>query len=73
MTSYFSTQIDDLQGIYTAETYWVSFAVIMALSFIALFFLSRFLMTVTESLESRAKLTSVWFKKKFSRKPKSDV
>ncbi|KAL2043302.1 hypothetical protein N7G274_003608 [Stereocaulon virgatum] len=36
MTGYFSTQIQDLQGIYTAKTYWVCFAVIMALSFIFL-------------------------------------
>jgi hypothetical protein len=36
MTGYFSTQIQDLQGIYTAKTYWACFAVIMALSFIFL-------------------------------------
>lgn len=36
MTGYFSTQIQDFQGIYTAKTYWVCFAVIMALSFIFL-------------------------------------
>ena len=39
MTGYFSVQIVDLQGIYTAKTYWVCFAVIMALSF---FFLIAF-------------------------------
>lgn len=32
MTAYFSTQIDDLQGVYTKSDYWVSFAVIMFLS-----------------------------------------
>ncbi|KAL2059641.1 hypothetical protein ABVK25_000934 [Lepraria finkii] len=36
MTGYFSTQIQDLQGIYTAKTYWICFAVIMALSFVFL-------------------------------------
>ncbi|KAJ9389459.1 hypothetical protein DTO063F5_1952 [Paecilomyces variotii] len=36
MTAYFSTQIDDLQGVYTARTYWVSFGVIMVLTIIAL-------------------------------------
>ena len=36
MTAYFSTQIDDLAGVYTAKTYWISFAVIMALSFLFL-------------------------------------
>lgn len=73
MTSYFSTQIQDLQDIYTAETYWVSFAVIVSISFIALFFLSRFLVTVTESLESRSRSMSIWCKKKFGRKAKNDV
>ena len=37
MTGYFSTQITDLQNVYTAKTYWVSFAVIFALSFLFLF------------------------------------
>ncbi|MCJ1305133.1 hypothetical protein MMC08_007947 [Hypocenomyce scalaris] len=36
MTSYFSVSISDLQGIYTAKTYWTAFAIIMALSFIFL-------------------------------------
>lgn len=36
MTAYFSVQIDDIQGKYTITTYWVAFAVIMALSFIFL-------------------------------------
>ncbi len=37
MTAYFSTQISDLQGIYTATTYWVCFAVVISISFIFLF------------------------------------
>ena len=36
MTAYFSVQIEDLQGAYTATTYWVCFAVIMAISFLFL-------------------------------------
>ena len=36
MTGYFSVQIQDLQGVYTAKTYWVSFVVIMTLSIIVL-------------------------------------
>ncbi|OJJ49786.1 hypothetical protein ASPZODRAFT_58856 [Penicilliopsis zonata CBS 506.65] len=32
MTAYFSTQIDDLQGVYTKNDYWVAFGVIMFLS-----------------------------------------
>jgi hypothetical protein len=72
MTSYFSTQIPDLQNIYTSEDYWVSFAVIMGISLILLFFLSRVLVSVTESLEARARSISNWFKR-FGRKPKNDV
>lgn len=55
MTSYFSVAIPDLQGVYTAKTYWVSFAVIMGSSFVCLFFLSRFLMVVSESLDRGVK------------------
>ena len=36
MTAYFSVQIEDLAGVYTHVTYWVSFAVVMALSIIFL-------------------------------------
>jgi hypothetical protein len=79
MTSYFSTQITDLQGVYTAKDYWATFAVIMFLSFIALFFLSRFLVRVTESLEARVNRTSAWCKRAFQksippkRKSKEDI
>jgi hypothetical protein len=60
MTGYFSVQIDDLQGAYTAKTYWVAFAVIMGLSFVALFFFSRLLLTFTESADARIKQFSQW-------------
>ena len=36
MTGYFSVQIADLDGVYTAKTYWVCFVVIMTLSFVFL-------------------------------------
>ena len=36
MTAYFSVQIADLAGVYTHMTYWISFAVVMSLSFIFL-------------------------------------
>ena len=36
MTGYFSTQISELEGVYTATTYWVCFAVIVTLSFLFL-------------------------------------
>jgi hypothetical protein len=36
MTSYFSTEIKDLQNVYTSRTYWVTFAVIILLSILGL-------------------------------------
>ena len=36
MTGYFSTQIDDLQGAYNKNDYWVSFGIIMFLTFVVL-------------------------------------
>lgn len=53
MTSYFSVQIDELQGVYTAKTYWVSFAVIMVLSFVALFTFSRVLVGLGGKLNAQ--------------------
>lgn len=46
MTSYFSVQIQELEGVYTVKTYWVTFAVVMVLSFVALFMFSRVLVGV---------------------------
>jgi Mg2+ and Co2+ transporter CorA len=51
MTGYFSVQIDDIQGVYTIKEYWIVFAVIMSISFVGLFFFSRLLMWVTETLD----------------------
>ena len=51
MTSYFSVQISDIQGVYTIKEYWIVFAVIMSISFMGLFFFSRLLMWVTETLD----------------------
>lgn len=36
MTAYFSTQLEDLAGVYNVKTYWVSFAVIATLSLLFL-------------------------------------
>lgn len=52
MTSYFSIQIQELQGVYTAKTYWISFAVIMVLSFVALFIFSSVLVGLSTSLST---------------------
>ncbi len=46
MTAYFSVQIEELEGVYTAKTYWVSFAVVMVLSVMALFMFSSVLNTI---------------------------
>ncbi|ROW11241.1 hypothetical protein VMCG_01402 [Cytospora schulzeri] len=53
MTSYFSVQIPDLTSGYTGTTYWVTFAVIATLSFLSLFFFSRFLMIVSDMLDEK--------------------
>jgi hypothetical protein len=37
MTSYFSIQISDLQGIYTSKEYWYAFAGVMGVSFLGVF------------------------------------
>ncbi|TVY54071.1 hypothetical protein LCER1_G005000 [Lachnellula cervina] len=62
MTSYFSVQIDDLQGVYTAKQYWYAFAVIMSISVLALFFFSRLLMWFTETLDATTKRCGKWFR-----------
>lgn len=54
MTSYFSIQIPETKN-YTATTYWSTFAVIMSLSFVVVFFLGRWLIGATETLERRVK------------------
>lgn len=51
MTSYFSVQISDLQGVYTVKDYWYSFAGVMGGSFLALFFFGRLLMWISETLD----------------------
>lgn len=38
---------------YTGTTYWVTFAVIATLSFLSLFFFSRFLMIVSDVLDEK--------------------
>ena len=51
MTSYFSIQIKDLEGVYTVNDYWSSFAVIMSLSFLGVFFCGRLLMWISECFD----------------------
>ncbi|KAK2045862.1 ADP-ribosylation factor [Colletotrichum somersetense] len=58
MTSYFSLEIPDLVEHYTPETYWICFAVIASLSFISLFFFSRMLEVVSDTLEGWADYVS---------------
>lgn len=53
MTSYFSVQIKELDGVYTVKTYWVTFAVVMVLSFVALFMFSRVLVGAGSAVAKR--------------------
>lgn len=68
MTSYFSVQIDDLQGVYTSKDYWYAFAGLMSISFLFLFFFSRLLMWITESLDARVKRVEKWAGKRLRRR-----
>jgi hypothetical protein len=51
MTGYFSTSIKGLQGVYSITTYWVTFAVVVALSILTLFFSARMLFLLRDFLE----------------------
>lgn len=53
MTSYFSVQIQELEGVYTVKTYWVTFAVVMVLSVAALFMFSRVLVGAGTAVAKR--------------------
>jgi hypothetical protein len=55
MTSYFSVQIPELQT-YTGKDYWYAFAVIFSISFVSLFFFSKLLMWITETLDHGMKV-----------------
>ncbi|KAK1598083.1 ADP-ribosylation factor [Colletotrichum navitas] len=58
MTSYFSFEIPDVVEHYTPKTHWICFAVIAGLSFISLFFFSRMLEAVSDTLEGWADYVS---------------
>ncbi|KAG0649983.1 hypothetical protein D0Z07_3752 [Hyphodiscus hymeniophilus] len=68
MTSYFSTQISDIQDAYTVKEYWIVFAVMMSISFMGLFFFSRLLMWVTETLDEWVKEFSLSFARIFTKR-----
>ncbi|KAG4032370.1 hypothetical protein MFRU_007g02740 [Monilinia fructicola] len=55
MTSYFSTQLSDIENKYSLYDYWVGFGVVVSASFVCLFFFSKLLMWVTETLDIWAK------------------
>ncbi|KAH8808293.1 hypothetical protein F5884DRAFT_791748 [Xylogone sp. PMI_703] len=71
MTSYFSIQIPELTNAYTAKTYWYSFAVVMCISFVFLFFFSRLLMWFTETMDSWVKKGGMGVKKWAQQKKRS--
>lgn len=54
MTSYFSVSIPGLMDSYTGKTYWISFGVIAAISFLCLFFFARLLLVFNYRLEAWA-------------------
>ncbi|KAL2001317.1 hypothetical protein VTN02DRAFT_1917 [Thermoascus thermophilus] len=56
MTAYFSTQIEDLQGVYTARTYWISFGVIMFLSIVVLVIFGY----ASDTVEGKTIYQSLW-------------
>lgn len=60
MTSYFSTQLDDLQGVYSSRTYWIAFGVIMALSLGVVFGMSWWLVGVSEWAEEKNRRVGRW-------------
>ncbi|MCJ1317127.1 hypothetical protein MMC15_002449 [Xylographa vitiligo] len=62
MTGYFSVQIDDLAGVYTAVTYWTCFAVIITLSFCFLLVFGK-LSGTQESKPIYQSLSRVFFNK----------
>ena len=66
MTSYFSVQIPDLQH-YTRKDYWDTFAVIVSISFVFLFFFSRLLMWITDVLDALVKAIDISLKRQWSR------
>ena len=65
MTSYFSVQIPDLQN-YTGKDYWDTFAIIVSISFMFLFFFSRLLMWITDVLDAMVKAIDGSLKRQWS-------
>jgi len=61
MTSYFSVQIADLQGIYTSTTYWVCFAILMTLSILVLFVFSFWLVAFSNAFDNWTRRCNRWF------------
>ncbi|ESZ91647.1 hypothetical protein SBOR_7978 [Sclerotinia borealis F-4128] len=55
MTSYFSTQLRNIDDKYSLDDYWIGFGVVVSASFVCLFFFSKLLMWVTETLDIWAK------------------
>jgi len=76
LTGYFSIQVEDLVGVYTVKDYWYSFAALMSISFLFLFFFSRLLMWITETLDAWVKRLSLqcnlWFQRRFVPRKKEE-
>jgi hypothetical protein len=67
MTSYFSVQIPELNR-YTSKDYWDTFAIIVCISFMFLFFFSRLLMWITEVLDAGTKRIGIKFRSMLDRR-----
>jgi hypothetical protein len=55
MTSYFSIQVSELDGVYTAKDYWGAFGVVVALSILAVFVINSWLVSTLQKIENYVK------------------
>ncbi|KAH6678354.1 hypothetical protein B0J14DRAFT_582510 [Halenospora varia] len=73
MTAYFSIQIQEIQNLYTLKDYWYSFAVIICISFLFLFFFGKLLMLITETLDDSVKKTGKYFRNLLLKKKAKEI
>ncbi|KAK3941849.1 hypothetical protein QBC46DRAFT_381604 [Diplogelasinospora grovesii] len=62
ITAYFSIQIPEITAGYTANSYWGTFGVTLFLSFLSLFFFSKVLVVISDTLEESSAQLAAWFK-----------
>jgi hypothetical protein len=59
VSGYFGVEIEDLNQHWKGTDYWYTFAVVMSLSFLSLFFFGRLLMFISEELDEMGTLVAV--------------